>query len=703
MHNKFKLHVGIALAFVLATIPLFTVVIGYLYINNTRLALETASQSMEQASIDVAESFNTLLAPVSRIVDASAVVAKLDHSGLRRVDGLRLFYDQIEKLPYMFSFFIGFESDGGFYQVVRRAKEQKSIGADEIPWPEGSHYALRLLDASSGRRANSYIFLAGWGDITGLDRRHMAYDPRQRSWYKSAAKSDDVIISNVYFLSSARRPGFAVSRRVSSDSGLLIGVVGVDVTLDSIGTFLDRKRIGENGRAVLIDAEGRQIARSGVLGDDMSEALVAAESSEDPVIAQAVRTRKERGTDHFTMADREGRRFMVSFRPFNPTSGAYWQVGIIAEEDNFTGPIRETTLRIVAVGLLMLALALIAIFLLARRLTISLRRISDEAARIRDFDLSSKFVMSSRIDEVQNLGDTIANMKTSLRNFSVYVPKDLVRSIVASGQEATIGGERRPLTIMFSDIEDFTKRSEALLPEDVLGELSLYFQAMSDAIQCHHGIIDKFIGDSVMAIWNAPREDAHHAVNACRAILACQNACERLNAEHQNGKLLPLVTRFGLHGGEVMVGNSGAAERMQYTVLGAAVNLASRIESLNKVYGTKLLVSESVVAATRDSFLFRHVDLVSPAGTTQGIRLFELMAEQSERIDPILLARHADWEACQSLYFERRWDDAASAFKAYMAAHGDEKLAKLYVQRCETFTVSPPPPDWSGIQSFDSK
>jgi adenylate cyclase len=203
------------------------------------------------------------------------------------------------------------------------------------------------------------------------------------------------------------------------------------------------------------------------------------------------------------------------------------------------------------------------------------------------------------------------------------VPKDLVRSIVLSGRAVTIGGTSRELTILFSDIEGFSRKTEGMPPEVLMTDLSRYFEAMEVAISRHRGTIDKYIGDAVMAIWNAPEEDPDHAGHACRAALACRAAGKSLDATSQS-KLFPVRTRFGLHCDRVVVGNVGSTGRFQYTALGGAVNLASRIEGLNKVYATDILVTQNVVDRTGGRFVFRSVDRVSPAGNSVPIEIYEI-------------------------------------------------------------------------------
>lgn len=705
---RIRLQIGIAAAFSLAIVPLMGAIIGYLYYTNTELALNTAAKSMEQSSQDISESVGTMMASVTRIVDANATLVKADPEGPRQAEGLHFMYKQIEKLPQVYAVYMGYENDGGFYEVIHLPANMGRIGVRKQPPPPGSHFALRMVESKSGDRLDSYSFMSTWGEPTGDEAGPSSYDPRDRPWYKAALDKDEVAISDVFMFDSGGGAGVTLSREVNMAAGRRIGVYAANITLDSLASFLDRKKVGHNGRVFLMDDQGRLIARSRAGGKAAAQngaELVLAEVADDPVLAAAAAKRKGGGGDRFDFELGQGQRYMASFLPFIPAPRTRWVIGVIAEDDEFTGEITLATVKILAVGLVLLVVALVTIHFLAGQLTRPLRRIAAEAGRIRDFQLDGEFSLRSRVIEVADLAATIASMKSSLVNFGAYVPKQLVRSIVSSGLPVSVGGERRTLTVMFSDIQGFTNRSENLEPEAVLRELSVYFEALSSVIHQNKGIIDKFIGDAVMALWNAPETDPDHVANACRAMLRCQWACEKLNAENPDGLLMPMVTRFGLHCGDVMVGNVGAEDRLQYSVLGAAVNLASRIEGLNKVYGTRLLVSEAVVAGAGGEFIFRPVDLAAPAGTTRPVGLFELMGEQDDATESggIARRRQTAWAASYQCYQDRQWAAAADGFRGFQSEFGEEKLTRLYIDRCESFISKPPPADWNGVHSFDHK
>jgi adenylate cyclase len=243
------------------------------------------------------------------------------------------------------------------------------------------------------------------------------------------------------------------------------------------------------------------------------------------------------------------------------------------------------------------------------------------------------------IREIDDLGRSVSTMRTVVQTFSSFIPKRLVQQLVASGTALRPGGVRREVTVLFTDIEGFTHITENADPERVMRYTSRYLAALSEVIAAHGGTVDKFVGDAVMAIWNAPSDDPDHVVHACAAVLACRKASEELNAEFQREGWPAYRTRFGLHTGEAVVGNVGSADRMNYTVLGAVVNLAARLEALNKDYGTAILVSEQIERRAGDRFLFRPIDRIAPKGFAATVAIYELVAargvseESDRRID----------------------------------------------------------------------
>jgi adenylate cyclase len=231
-------------------------------------------------------------------------------------------------------------------------------------------------------------------------------------------------------------------------------------------------------------------------------------------------------------------------------------------------------------------------------------------------------------------------------------------------------------------------------------QASRYLGTLSDAITAQGGTIDKYIGDSIMAFWNAPSRDPEHTAHGCEAILACRQASRQLNDAFAAEGWPPMRTRYGLHVGEVIVGNVGSADRMNYTALGAAVNLASRLEALNTRYGTDVLVSETIAARCRERFAFRRVDRVRPKGLTQPLMVFTLVGASIGPAENELLRL---WAEFLDAYDAHDWAGALRLLAAYRAADPDDSVAAIYLERCRRLIDTPPPESWDAVTVYDEK
>jgi adenylate cyclase len=221
----------------------------------------------------------------------------------------------------------------------------------------------------------------------------------------------------------------------------------------------------------------------------------------------------------------------------------------------------------------------------------------------------------------------MARMRASLRTFALYVPKALVAQLVEHSHGPELGGARREITILFMDLENFTAMSAHREPEEVMSRMSRYFEAVTQVLLAHGATIDKYIGDAVMAFWNAPEETPDHVALACRAALEVIAVGQKETGSWAEPGTLPLRTRIGIHTGSAIVGNVGSSDRMNYTALGAAVNLAARLEPLNRDLKTDILVSAAVAEAVSGRFAFESAGRFHLKGFDDEIEAFALKSE----------------------------------------------------------------------------
>jgi adenylate cyclase len=534
----------------------------------------------------------------------------------------------------------------------------------------------------------------GWLPVT--DQKKQPYSVVAQRWFSDALATDAIVVTGPYTFAEGRT-GLTLSARWVDAGGRARGVFTVDFFLDELSISL-AGLAGESGDAVLLDADGRLLASAGAVRPPVLAAAAQAALTEhrDRILA----TEPGRGVTVDVASP--GGDLRASFTPIAAGFGVEWVLAVLESQATLLAPLRRLHLAIAAVSAAVILLGLVAATLLAGRLARPLDMLSAEAERIRNFELDGPVEARSGIVELASLIEAVGAMKAGLRSFGRFVPKRVVKRLIAAGGTAALGGDRRELTLLFSDIAGFTSISEGMPPEQVMLRISHYFDAMSDAIHDNQGIVDKFIGDAIMAIWNAPRRDANHAANACRALLACMRANEALDRDAMAAGAAPLPTRFGLHTGEAVIGNIGSADRMQYTALGASVNLASRLESLNKHYGTRNLVSEATRARAGDGFLFRSVAIVMPAGTTRPIEVFELLGAADDADAAGLRDRIRRWEAAISALRGGRAAEAVPLFEAIAAERPPGGLAAFYVSRSAEVARRPETP-WDGVDDFSQK
>ncbi|MBN2351701.1 MAG: adenylate/guanylate cyclase domain-containing protein [Spirochaetales bacterium] len=298
-----------------------------------------------------------------------------------------------------------------------------------------------------------------------------------------------------------------------------------------------------------------------------------------------------------------------------------------------------------------------------------------------------------------------AKEKNFIRHaFANYVSKEILNEIVADPSKINLGGEEKQLTALFTDIKGFSGFSEKLAPPRLVSLLNVYFTDMANIIIDLKGYLDKYVGDAIVSFFGAPTALDGHARAACLAAVRMKRAetlmNEKLMAEELAPK--PLLTRIGINTGEMLVGNMGSANRLNYTVMGHHVNLASRLEGVNKQYGTWILMSEATQKAAGGSFLARRLDRVRVVGIKQPVRLYELIDEK-EKVRPELFETIGMFHAALELFEEREWDKARAAFKEILKLKPDDAPSQVYLTRCLEYRRKPPAVKWDGVFSLTSK
>ena len=306
-------------------------------------------------------------------------------------------------------------------------------------------------------------------------------------------------------------------------------------------------------------------------------------------------------------------------------------------------------------------------------------QITRESLKMNAFDFSATTARSAFRD-VSAVLESLEKAKTAMRAMSKYAPVDLVRRLYREKSEPALGGELLEISIMFSDIKGFTTLSEKLSPNQLAHVLGLYLEELSRIIQREtSGTIDKYIGDAIMTIWNAPEPVPEHPRMACLAALRCRDAADALGRTPEWRGLPEFHTRFGLHCSTALVGHFGARDRMNYTAIGDAINLASRLEALNKLYGTSIIASESIFERSCEAFDFRLLDLVAVKGKTVAIKIYELLGAKGAAEDrrEVVTAYEKAFAAYTAKDFQKALD--------ILQDYASDRPSAVLIERCKAF------------------
>jgi class 3 adenylate cyclase len=290
------------------------------------------------------------------------------------------------------------------------------------------------------------------------------------------------------------------------------------------------------------------------------------------------------------------------------------------------------------------------------------------------------------------------------RAFSTYLSEDVVEEIVSDPTRLQLGGIKRHMTAMFTDVQGFTHIAERLSPEHLVDLLNYYLSSMSDVILEQKGTIDKYEGDAIISFFGAPIELQDHAVRACAAAIVMKRMEKDIN-EHileNETSPTPLLTRIGINSGEMVVGNMGTQKKMNYTIISNAVNLAARLEGVNKQYGTWILTSENTIKETGDCFLSRKLDRIRVVGINEPVRIYEIM-ETNENATSAMHEKKTLFHNAHALFESRRWADAERAFNHVLKQFPGDGPSTLYVDRCRQYQKKEPAAGWDGVFNMIEK
>jgi len=501
-----------------------------------------------------------------------------------------------------------------------------------------------------------------------------------------------------------RRVEVSVQKTIEDSHGHFVGVVRVGLMKSKIDgavqLHITDQLESDPHLIFLCDNQGRLITGFGnrdivsVSGDDLRVVANDAPATvtralQEPAL-QHIDSDRPLAATSFRLGDEV---YLCTFRYLPGTQD--WIVGIVVPRDFYLGTLLQVRRQVLWASLVLIIVIVLAGWLIIRSVVRSHALILQEMAKMNEFEFSPS-PNSPYLRDVEEVLVGLERAKTAMRAMSKYVPINLVRQLYNKGEEPVLGGKSSELSVLFTDIKDFTTFAESMTASELAEILGRYLQVMAQTIQGEKGTIDKYIGDAVMTFWNAPEAVPNHEILACRAALHCHDALQKLYDSPGWGNAPRFETRFGLHCCVATVGHFGAPDRLNYTAIGDGINLTSRMEGLNKYYGTHIIASESIQAAAKEPFEFRLLDRVAVKGKTEGIAIYELVAERiAGKPRPGFVNRY------EHAFASYQRGDFKAALELF-DSQTDDSPSRVMAQRCRELLIHPPS-IWNGVHVFDQK
>lgn len=685
----FKLHITIILIFAILTLPVIVIFVAVTYRANEELITGHTERFVQKLQSDNQGNISRLLSPMINSVRTATTLMRDTPEYFVSESSADYLQEIIVSNEGVYSAYVSFE-DGAFRQVRRSIKGKTVLGQEP---PVQSQYISRYMDGKlpSGTTVanDAYTFQAPWGIKVGEISGPSSYDPRSVSYYQSALNLKATNISDPYLFESSGELGVTIASPVISNVQP-IGVIAIDLSLKSISQFLANNKSTPNTISIIADEAGNIIAHPefelGLKNVGASLSPNRLDKLEDPRIAAALGERLRTRTDQFKFrAGKDSTEYLALFSPFPKEFKKSWEVLTITPTEDFIGDIRRTNRDIVLFSVIAFLIQIVLIYVMSRMIARPIEQLAREVMSIREFSFDNIRKINSRVSEISYLSDAIFMLERAIQSFTSYVPTVLVKQLLMSGQATKLGVESRYLTIFFTDLEGFSSLSESEPSQQLLARVSDYFSTVTHAVEREEGTVDKFIGDAVMAFWGAPKIITNHAYLACVAAVRAQRGMKILNAAWTAEKMPPLKLRIGIHSDSVLVGNVGSLERVSYTVMGDGVNVAARLEGINKEMGTWTCVSHNVFREAGELLWLRPIDTVAVKGRRGELLIYELLGIRSS--DPEICASEDEIALCEmtraayAQYAAHDFELAINGYSSILDKYPDDPVAKRMFEK----------------------
>jgi class 3 adenylate cyclase/ABC-type nitrate/sulfonate/bicarbonate transport system substrate-binding protein len=685
-----RLSLIMSLLFIGLSIPVLIFILIYNYNKNSAGIVSILNNAVAQSSQAGVERTQDMIENTESPLRFLAEVAAAEPGYFRTEQSRDLLYRALTSAAHIDAVYVSFED--GYHRVVTRIDEDRRRADPKIPAAANWHSSYIDAITFALSRVRHRTFFDIWPHEVGKYDVGTDTDIRTLPGYQAARTTRTLAMTEPSVNPDTGSP--IISLRVPIFRGVeFLGCASANITVDVLSRFLDKHRASAGSITFVADRNtGKIIAfpdkQKGVRIENGVLKVATLADIDHPEVREAHRQHALKGADNFVFqSPTNGEDLIAAFANFPGGFGQPWQVITVTPIDDFVGTLKKTNrlMMVVIIGLTMVELFFI--YFASRRLSRPVENVSLQLQAIESLNFDAPARPPSNIQEIAKLESAASLLRTSLKSFSSFVPLDVVRQLIKSGIPLTLGVEPRFLTVFFSDLENFSSHSETLAPNDLLVQISTYLEEVSSAISQEGGTVDKFIGDGVMAFWNAPVERPDHVLRGCKAALRAARRMERVNDAWEAEGRPRIHLRIGLNCANVLVGNVGSSNRLSYTALGDGVNVAARLEGINKLFGTTICVSDSIYDQVKSDILARPIKRVQVKGRKTEFMIYELLALRSSD-DPELSVRDRDeqlgamtWHASQK--FEAGdFLAAEQAYRDILKAFPKDSLTRFMIAEC---------------------
>lgn len=679
-HKVRTLRVSILTLFLSLTVISFIAVLSFTNSGVSKSIQSVSREIAQHLSDDIVEQISQLSNSSDRAVELGAAVFwNMGELSLENKPLMALMVNLVRLNPNITSFYIGLQN-GRFLNVIDQSKTAVRTYEFDMskPLPKETVYSVLVSNASGPSPITTWYYLnADFQVVASESSTTEIFDPRTRPWYLSAESKQGVAWSGFYTFTTGEQ-GISVSYPIFDANHQFYGVVSSDLTLKLLSNFIISKTIGKTGKAFIVDSSGNVIFP---LASDMARTVFTPQ-----IVKNAYQYYLDHNNENDFFLTYNGVNYMTHVSNMPLVFGNQkMDIVIMAPFNEFFSKIIHLWKEVFAIILVILILSAVIVVYFSDRISSPIVLLSKEIDKLRDLQLESKASIRSNVKEIIQMDAAVAAMRRAIRSISRYLPKEIVRELFQKGRDIVLGGEKKEITIFFSDIAGFTPIAESQ-PIDMLNPLlAEYFDFMSRTILDAGGTIDKYMGDGIMAFWGAPIEIPDHAMKACKAALYCSRQVDLLNEKRKRENKPEFPTRFGINTGTVIVGNIGTKERMNYTVIGDAVNTTFRLQDIDKYYHTKIIISDDVYQKIGNAFVVRPLDDVAVKGRTEKTKIYELMGlkegepELMATREEVALAR--DFTEAYKAYSRGEYDLAKKLFSSVAQKFPKDFCTQIYLQR----------------------